>query len=478
MRIAVAGFLHETNTFNPVTIGRPAFEAQGLAAGDAMLREWADAHHEVGGFLAGAAIHGYEAVPLGVAWGTPSGPVEQPFFDEWVEHLSSSLAASKADGLLLALHGAMVTTGVRDADAEILARIRARAGDDFPIAVTFDLHGNLSPRLPYLARVATSYRTNPHVDQRETGLRAAGLLVRWLKGEITPYLAIAKPPMMVNIMRQDSSLEPFAGVLRRCRAMEASPRILAADFLPGFAYADVEQMGPSFIITADDAAAAEEASRALAAELWEDRAAHTATLPGKEEAVRRAIASNRPPAVIVETGDNVGGGSPGDSTEILGELLRQGAAGWAVMLHAPDAVKACRQGAEVRLSVGTPPVEVSGHVRLTHDGRYTETQVRHGGKRENHMGPTALVETAEGGLLALTTLRHPPFSLGALTCLGIEPAKMRILVVKAAIAYKAAYLPVAGEVIEADTAGLTCINPAAFAYRHARRMYPLDSSAV
>ncbi len=478
MRIAVAGFLHETNTFNPITIARADFEAQGLASGPAMLREWADAHHEVGGFLAGASRFSYEAVPLGMAWGTPSGPVDQAFFDEWVGHLASSLFAAEADGLLLALHGAMVTTGVRDADAEVLTRLRARVGDDFPIAVTFDLHGNLSPRLPSLVRIATSYRTNPHIDQRETGLRAASLLVRWLKGEITPHLAISKPPLIVNIMRHDSSEEPFAGVLRRCREMEKSPGVHVVDFLPAFAYADVEEMGPSFIVTANDDFAAEEVAEVLGAELWEARASFQADLPGKAEAVRRAIASTRPPAVIVETGDNVGGGSPGDSTEILGELLRQGATGWVVMLHAPEAVKQCRLGAEVSLAVGTPSVEVSGRVRLMHDGTYTETQVRHGGKRENHMGPTALVESAAGGLLALTTLRHPPFSLVALTCLGIEPAKMRILVVKAAIAYKAAYRPVAGEIIEAATAGLTCIDPRAFTYRHARRLYPLDAPAV
>ncbi|MBY0230727.1 MAG: MlrC C-terminal domain-containing protein, partial [Gemmataceae bacterium] len=168
-------------------------------------------------------------------------------------------------------------------------------------------------------------------------------------------------------------------------------------------------------------------------------------------------------------------GSAGDSTAVLGELLRQGARDWAAMLFAPEAVTKCEAGARVSLVVGDPPVTVAGTVRLLHDGRYTETQARHGGKRENHMGPTALVETERGGLLALTSLRHPPFSLGALTCLGIEPAKLRILVVKAAIAYKAAYGPVAGEIIEAATPGLTAIDPKGFAYKHARRpLWPLD----
>jgi microcystin degradation protein MlrC len=121
------------------------------------------------------------------------------------------------------------------------------------------------------------------------------------------------------------------------------------------------------------------------------------------------------------------------------------------------------------------PVTLSGRVRVLHDGTYVEPEVRHGGKRLNHMGTTALVETAGRNLLVLTTLRHPPFSLGQLTCLGIQPKRQRLLVVKAAIAYRAAYVPVADTVIPVDTPGLTAVNPARFEYRHIRRpLYPLE----
>jgi microcystin degradation protein MlrC len=218
---------------------------------------------------------------------------------------------------------------------------------------------------------------------------------------------------------------------------------------------------------------AKEVAFTLSGELWMARERFQAELPNAAEAVKRAMASTRPPAVIVETGDNVGGGSAGDSTAILSELLRQGATGWVVCLYAPEAVKQCVMGEEVRLTLGGPPVEVTGRVKLLHDGTYVETQARHGGKRTNYMGPTALVEADRGSFLVLTSLRHPPFSLGALTCVGLEPAKMRVLVVKAAIAYKAAYRPVAGEIIEADTPGLTSVNPSSFTYRHAPRLFPL-----
>ena len=168
----------------------------------------------------------------------------------------------------------------------------------------------------------------------------------------------------------------------------------------------------------------------------------------------------------------------------MAELLRQGATDGVVCLYAPDEVRQCAAagvGAEVRLRVGGKvdrlhgdPVPIQGRVRLIHDGTYIEPAVRHGGKRVNHMGPTALVEVAGRNLLVLTSQRHPPFSLGQLTCLGIEPSQQRILVVKAAIAYKAAYAPIAGTIIEVDTPGLTAVNPARFNYRNVRRpMFPL-----
>src|SRR5262249_52352126 len=163
----------------------------------------------------------------------------------------------------------------------------------------FDLHGNLSPRLPELCDIAVAYRTNPHVDQRECGTRAARLLVRRIKCEIKPRLAIVKPPLIVNIMKQDSSREPFAGFLKQARELESQPGVYAASFLPGFAYADVPQMGPSVVVVADDPRPlAESPGEAI----WQARKEFDARLPEADEAVRQAMAETHTPVVIVETG--------------------------------------------------------------------------------------------------------------------------------------------------------------------------------
>jgi microcystin degradation protein MlrC len=485
-RIAIAGFMHESNTFNPARTDRSAFAAQSLTFGPELLDEWREAHHEVGGFLEAAGAEKFEPVPIVMAWATPAGPVADAVFDKVTGYLIDELRRHRPHGLLLALHGAMVAESHLDADGEIVARLCRALGPDFPIVVSLDLHGNLSPRLIENCTAAVAYRTCPHVDQRECGRRAASLLARTLRGEIRPRQGLAKPPLIVNIMVHDTSQEPLRSFLEEARALEKKPGILAVSLLPGFQYADVPQMGPSSVVVADgDEERARREAEQLAGRLWEARERLTAQLPDAATAVQRALSATRLPVILVETGDNVGGGSAGDSTFILAEMLRQGATDGVVCLYAPAEAQQCAQagvGGEVQMTVGGKvdrlhgdPVRVSGRVRILHDGTYIEHEVRHGGKRINHMGLTALVEVAGRNLLVLTSQRHPPFSLGQLTCLGIQPQRQRMLVVKAAIAYKSAYGPIAGTIIEVDTPGLTAVNPRRFTYRHIRRpMYPLD----
>ncbi len=486
MRIAIAGFMHESNTFNPTITDRAAFESQSLVYGPDLVKEWREAHHEVGGFLEAAEIEGFEPVPIVMAWATPAGPVADSVFEEVMGCLIKELQQQKPDGLLLALHGAMVTQSHLDADGEALSRLRQVLGRDFPIVVSLDLHGNLSPRLIKICQAAVAYRTYPHVDQRECGRRAASLLVRHLRGEIQPRQALAKPPVIINIMAQETAREPMKTFMNAVRNLESKPGILAASLLPGFAYADVPQMGPSIVVVADgDQDLAQREADRLAQDIWDSREQFNVTLPDAARAVALAMRAEKLPVVLVDTGDNVGGGSAGDGTVILSELLRQEATDSVVCLYAPNEVDQCVAagiGSQVKLTVGGKvdrlhgePISVNGKVQLVHGGTYVEPEPRHGGRRSNFMGRTALVEIQGRNLLVLNSERHPPFSLGQLTCLGIKPEKQRILVVKAAIAYKAAYGPIAGTIIEVDTPGLTAVNPARFNYQNIRRpMFPLS----
>jgi microcystin degradation protein MlrC len=188
---------------------------------------------------------------------------------------------------------------------------------------------------------------------------------------------------------------------------------------------------------------------------------------------------------LVDLGDNVGGGSAGDGTVLLAELLRQRTESAVVTLFGPAAVAECQRlgvGGRFVGSVGGmvdrlhgDPVEVTGTVTGLFDGKWVETQARHGGRRQNDQGPTAVLALDGGITLVLNSLQTPPFSLGQLTSVGVDPARAKVIVVKAAIAYKAAYAPVAAEIIEVDTPGVTAVNPARFDYHNIPQpMFPLD----
>jgi microcystin degradation protein MlrC len=486
MRIAIAGFMHESNTFNPQCTDRAAFVAQSLVFGPAMFDEWRGSHHEVGGFLQVVSANGDQPIPILMATAIPGGPVSDAVLEEITGSMIEQLHRQQPDALLLALHGAMVAKSYPDGDGEVLRRLRQALGPDFPIVVTLDLHGNLSQQQIDHCNAAVAYRTCPHVDQEECGMRAAALLYSILRKEVRPSQALAKPPMIINIMAHDTSCDPLLALMNECRKLESQPGILAVSLLPGFAYADVPQMGPSVLVVADgDRDLARRAADGLTARLWHSRHQFVTKLPDSAVAVVQALQAIRRPVVLVDTGDNVGGGSAGDGTVLLAEMLRHRSTDGVVCLYAPEEVRQCASagvGNEVTLTVGGKtdrlhgdPVSVAGKVRTLHEGTYVEEAVRHGGRRVNRMGLTAVIEITGGNLLVLNSQRHPPFSLGQLTCLGIRPEQRRILVVKAAIAYKAAYAPIAGTIIEVDTPGLTAVNPERFAYRYIRRpIFPLD----
>src|SRR5262249_26141108 len=147
---------------------RAAFERGSLRFGEAIFAEWSESQHEVGGFIAGARQHGFEIYPTMVAQATPAGPVTEAALDSLTADLIARLKAGpKLDGLLLALHGAMVTEKFPHADAEILRRVRAAMGPQFPIVVTHDFHANISPEIVEYSTALLNYKTVPHVDQRE-----------------------------------------------------------------------------------------------------------------------------------------------------------------------------------------------------------------------------------------------------------------------------------------------------------------------
>ena len=480
-RIGVAGFLHESNSFLSALTPYEAFESTSLTRGAAMLDRWLGAAHELGGMLTVLqAETGCEAVPLYATFAVPSGAIEREAFERIAEDLVTSLtAAGHLDGLLIALHGATVAEGFPDADGEILARLRTRLGKEFPVVATFDLHANLSTRMVDLSTALIGYRTNPHLDQRERGAEAAHLLCRILRGQVHPVQACEHPPLLIANSRQHTATAPAAELYADLEQVLAWPGILTASIAMGFPHSDVQEVGASFLAVSDgDVALARRAAQWMAGRAWRRRREFLSALDSPEEAVRHAQAGPGFPVVLLDTGDNVGGGSAGNSTELFQQARLQGVTKALIVLHAPDGVGACLQSGvrqPVEFMVGQPPVQIKGRVRLISDGLFEETAVRHGGWTHNDQGITAVVETDDGHTVVLTTRRMAPFSLEQLLSLGIHPERHRILIVKGVVAPRAAYEPVAARFILAGTPGETADDPRRLPYRHRRvPLFPLE----
>ncbi|MBA3686751.1 MAG: M81 family metallopeptidase, partial [Planctomycetes bacterium] len=357
---------------------------------------------------------------------------------------------------------------------------------DLPIVMVMDPHGNLSPRMVAATDAAIAYRTNPHLDQRDRGLDAAELMARTLAGTIRPVQAASYPPLALSIDRQATTEPHCQRVLARIDALRARhPAILSCSFLFGFPYADVEEMGASFIVVTDGEPTL---ARRCADELADDLIAHrddflTVRL-GVAEAVDEALRSPGPVGLL-DMGDNVGAGAPADGTIIAHELHRRAAAPSFVCLHdsaAAERATAAGLGARVQLSMGGrtddrhgAPLNAEVTVLRFSDGNFREPGIVHGGRSEFAMGPVATVRTDSGITINLTRKAVPPFSIGTMTSCGLDPRSFQIIVAKGVQSPVPALQPYCSKLLRVNTPGSTSADLAHFTYRHRRRpMFPFE----
>ncbi len=480
-RVGIIAIQHESNTFVPARTTLDQFREDRLLLGEDIRRSQRAAHHEVGGFFEGLEQEGLEAVPLLMAVAVPSGIVTAKTLDALTRMMWEVMArAGKLDGMLVAPHVAAVSEAQPDMDGHWLGLLRERLGDSVPVIGTLDLHANVSPAMVQATNALIAYRTNPHLDQRARGIDAARLMARTLRGEVRPTQALAMPPVAISMERQLTSEPPCRDLFDRAGAQLRQPRVLANSVILGFPYADVIEMGSSFIVVTDnDPALAQKLADESAGWLWANRQAFVAELISVEAALDAAAAWAKP-VCLLDMGDNVGGGSPATGTAIAQALERRRDLRGFISLCDPEAVQqaaAAGPGARVRLRMGSPPLEGEVVVHRVTDGRFAETQLRHGGRTTYDMGSTVIVTTGNGLRLQLTSRRIVPFSLGQLTSCGVDPKSFDVIVAKGVHAPVAAYAPVCPTLIRVNTPGVTSIDLTSFTYRHRRRpLFPFENT--
>ena len=490
MRIAVLGLSHESNTYSPVPASLARWLAAGPVEGDALFEHYASSEASLAGYLELASEPGIDLVPLIFYNLTPMGAITADAFEVMAGRLVADLERHGPwDAVLLALHGAAVSERYRDADGEILRRVRTVVGPDLPIGLVLDMHANISPAVVEHATVVTTYMTNPHLDARRRARLAADLTVRTVRDEIRPVMSLQMPPLAINILRQGTDDSPMRELVTLAHEQAKRPGVLAMNIAEGFPYADVEEMGMAFLCVADgDPGLASEAARIVAGEAWRLRPELDGQAAPIEDALLRAANDARRPIVLLDVGDNVGGGSPGDSTHLLAAARQLGVRGVFHSLCDPGAVRACQEagvGGSVTLAVGGKtdtlhgePVPITGTVRLLDDGKFEDPGATHGGFRFYDAGDRAVVHTADDHLLMLISLPMGNTSLQQLISAGIDPLEQQVIVAKGVHSPRAAFEPVAAEMIWVATPGCTTADLGRLEYRHRRRpMFPYEPEA-
>lgn len=483
MKILVGGIYQESHSFSNVPTDLEVFKKILLLEGEEVIERLRGTTSEMEGFLQGAHRFGFETVPAIWAWGLSSGPVTAAALDTLLTKVCERIAdAGPVDGILFALHGALVAEQALDGDGFILSRLRSYVGERIPIVVTLDFHANISDQMVKLADAIVGYDTYPHIDQVERGLEAAELLVRIIRGEIKPVMALEKLPMLIVPNKQFTSFHPMNELMALAHEIEKDS--LSVTVAGGFAYSDAPEAGPSALVITDGRPElARQMAMEIARRMWELREEFLPSLASVQEAVDRAITGKQGPIVLADVGDNIGAGTPGDGTFILRELLRRQAQDTVVIIADAQAVgQAIEAGVAqtVELTVGGKsdschgePVSVYGRIKHISDGVFVNKGHMRDGIVED-MGRTVVLDVT-GVDVVLTSMKMPPWNLEQLRSVGITPENKKIIVVKSAVAFRAAYEPIAKEIIEVDSPGLSSVNLRQFEYRHIRRpIFPLD----
>ncbi len=482
-RVLIGAFKHETNSFCSSKTDMSDFKVDTFKAADEIIPFFKGVSVELGGMIAGCEEEGLDIIPSIAASAVPGGMVTRETFDTIKDEMLKIVAAVRPlDGILLSLHGAMVVEDSTDGEGEFLGALRKAVGSEIPIICTLDHHANLSKDMLEKATALFAFDSHPHIDQYERGYEAAKTMARQLRGEIIPVmrgktLPILSPPLQ-------TAEKPMKDFLALAHEWEEDPHVLSVSIMAGFPRADVPECGCSVIaITNGEEELAQSIVDSIGEAIWDRRNEFAVKLMPVEEAVQRAM-SGLGPVILADISDDPGAGAPGDAIYILRELIKRGAknVGLAVMID-PETVKQAvvngvRSSVKVRLGGKQEPlfpeyIETEGIVKTIADGVFVNKGPM-GRGLENDIGRMAVIDL--NGIEAIVTERRTiPFDPEMFRRMGIEPKEKQILVIKSSVHFRAAYGPLAREIILVDTPGITAVNFSNVNFKRVQRpMFPLD----
>lgn len=486
MRIAIAEFKQETNSFVPFTTTVKTFEEQYLYRGDEMLTAFGNARLEVPGALDACREAGATALPLLATMAMASGTVERASFDILMHEILERLrAVLPVDGVFLALHGAMILEDEPDAEAEIVRRVRAELEPGTPITVSLDLHGHITAAMLQPDVVYIGYREFPHIDMYETGYRATRLLIDWINGKVKPVMALSKRHMVFSPDSARTTAPPLSDIVAEGRAMEERGEVLHVSLFPVQPWIDTPDLGFAALVCGEDQAKAQAAADKLAKMAWDRRTEFEPDVTALDEIIRIGLSS---PGLTVasDSGDTPSGGAAADSTAVLAALLHAGAdrcdrISICTICDAQAAAEAAKVGVGKTITLGVghkrsglgDPLTITARVKTVSDGQYV-LEGPGGNGMVGEMGLTVVL--AIGSIrLNLRSIPHFEWDLGIHKSVGLDPARAALVFVRSPSHFRVSYAPIAARIFLADTPGPTCVNMRRIPFtRVTRPFYPLD----
>ena len=492
-RVLTGMFAHESNSFSKLPTTLDHYRDFMLAFDDQVTSSIRGSVVELCGVEKAAGHYDWELIHSLAAWATPSGPLDRHTWETCANHiLMVAENQQHLDGVLLALHGAMATEEFDDAEGELLAQLRERIGPEVPVAITLDLHANVSDRMVAHSNIICAYRTYPHIDQIATAERAAALLERTMRGSVRPVCAIARRPLLCGFDDGRTTTDnPMTQLLGEAETLEAEEGVLLISVQAGFSSGDTLHTWPSVAVMCDgDMQRASIIAEGFMDQAWESRHFDSNQYLDVDTAMSYLKSLNfddgtgTGPVVVSDFSDNPGAGAYGDSTFVLKGLIDAGIPGSALAtICDPQAVqKLLRAGVgnTVEVSLGGkiearygPPITVKGEVITVTDGNYVAMGPRWRGVTQK-LGPTAVLRV-NGVDIVVVSKRIQCTELETFSHAGIDPLTRPLLVVKSMQHFRAAFEPIAREVLVVDAGALATQDLSRLPYQRVRRpVYPLD----
>ncbi len=490
-RVLTGMFAHETNAFSKLPTEIDNFRDYVLLFDDEVAPGVAGSVIEPQGVIDAATELDWELLQTVAAWAVPSGPVARDVWNLCAGAILDAAAGGGFDGVLLPLHGAMATVDFDDAEGELLEQLRNRIDADIPVAITLDLHANVTDRMARYADIICAYRTYPHIDQIDTAKRAAKILDRAMRGEVRPKTVVARRPALEGLDDGRTTTEnPMTELLRRAQKLEATDAgVLTISIHAGFTPADLYEAGPTVSVTGDGA---DERFNAIAEEFmdyaWKTRHFDSNTYYGVAEGLaevnRLLDEAGNGPIVVSDFSDNPGAGAYSDSTFLLQGMIDADLenAAFATICDGEAAAEliAAGEGATVEVTLGGkvdptygPPLTLTGEVIRVTDGSYVALGPRWRGVTQN-LGPTAVFRV-NGVDIVVATHRMQVTELETYTHAGIEPRDKAVVAVKSMHHFRAAYAPIAKAIVVIDAGALATKDCSKLPFTRLRRpIFPID----